>query len=53
MPELLLLIAWIVVGVRCTLRFARLLNSFAKNWMEVLFHVSVVIIALSFILGLI
>ncbi|WP_161524692.1 hypothetical protein [Alteribacter lacisalsi] len=53
MPGLLLLIAWIVVGANSAYSAIKQLNSLKQNWMQVLLHVSVVIIALSFILDLI
>ncbi|MBU9722063.1 MULTISPECIES: hypothetical protein [Bacillaceae] len=49
-PDLLLTIAWILVGVRCGIKFVNLLNSRSKDWLEILFYLSVVIITLGILL---
>ncbi|MDQ0255082.1 hypothetical protein J2S74_002464 [Evansella vedderi] len=50
MPSIILTIAWLFVGVRCGIRFFNLINSRSKDWLEILFYLSVTIIALSVIL---
>ncbi|WP_156906535.1 hypothetical protein [Alteribacter aurantiacus] len=48
-PSIVITIAWVVVGVRSLLKLVNLFNGGTKNWLEVLFHLSVILIALSFI----
>ncbi|WP_157811980.1 hypothetical protein [Alteribacter populi] len=50
MPGILITIAWVIVGIRSTIRFVKLINTGMKDWLEVLFHLSIILIALSFIL---
>ncbi|MBU9714081.1 hypothetical protein [Evansella tamaricis] len=50
MPSILWTIAWILVAARCGVRFIHLLNSGSKDLLEILFNMSVVIIALGFLI---
>lgn len=49
-PGILITIAWVLIAVRCGLRFFHLINNRSKDWLEVLFQLSIVIIALAFLL---
>lgn len=49
-PPILITLAWICIVVRCGIRFYQLVNRGAKDWLEILFQLSVALIALSFVL---
>lgn len=49
-PSFLLTIAWVIIGFRCGLRFYQLVSKRTKDWLEISFHLSVVLVAISFLL---
>ena len=49
-PSVLITAAWIIIGIRCGLRFFNLLNHRSKDWLEILFNLSFVVLALAFLL---
>ncbi|MEQ6377385.1 hypothetical protein RZN25_11185 [Bacillaceae bacterium S4-13-56] len=49
-PPILITLAWVCIVVRCGMRFYHLVGRRTKDWLEILFQLSVGIIALSFLL---
>ncbi|ADU30288.1 hypothetical protein [Evansella cellulosilytica] len=48
-PQMVMTIAWVIIGIRAGLKFFHLINRKSKDWLEILFHLSIVIVALSFV----
>ncbi len=51
MPTLLYQIALIIIIARCGYMAFLQLNNRSKNWLDFLFHISVVIVALTFLIS--
>ncbi|MBM7094438.1 MULTISPECIES: hypothetical protein [Alteribacter] len=49
-PSIIITIAWVVVGFWSLLKLVNLFNGGTKNWLDILLHLAVILIALSFIL---
>ncbi|MCD8511900.1 MAG: hypothetical protein LRY73_19980 [Bacillus sp. (in: Bacteria)] len=45
MPSIIITLAWVFVGIRCGLKFFHLISSRSKDWLEILFYLSVTLIA--------
>jgi hypothetical protein len=49
-PSIIIQLALLIILVRSGYRFVQGLSAFRKNWLEVLFDLSIAIIALSFLI---
>jgi hypothetical protein len=49
-PTIIIQLALLIILIRSGYRFIQGINGFRKNWLEVLFDLSVALIALSFLI---
>ncbi|NGP44623.1 hypothetical protein G4V62_06510 [Bacillaceae bacterium SIJ1] len=49
MPELLVTIAWIIIGAYAIYRVVTLANRTAKQWFPIAFYLAIFVIALSYV----